>query len=84
MNKRDFINKIKEVTGFSDEKATLVNDVLENHFIIGRHGKEQIINELIERLSVSREEADKIYNTCMEVITTGIKDKIIHPFKTND
>ncbi len=84
MNKKDVINKIKELTGFDDEKANTINDILENNLIVGKHGKEKITSELMERLSIREEEADKIYNTCMSIITSGVKDKILNPFKSQN
>ena len=55
---------------------------MESHFIIGKKGKEQIINDFKENLSLSDEEADTLYNTCMDIIGNEVKDKLKHPFKS--
>ena len=47
---------------------------MESHFIIGKKGKEQIINDFKENLSLSDEEADTLYNTCMDIIGNEVKD----------
>ena len=84
MNKKEFIKKLRELTNFDEEKCFKINDILENHMIIGKKGKEQIINDLISKLSLSVDEANSIYNICMSILGKGIKDKITHPFKDLD
>ena len=84
MNKKEFINKLIEVTKLDEEKCIKINEILENHMIIGQKGKEQIIEELKNKISLDDEKANNIYNTCMDIVGKGIKDKLIHPFKDLD
>ena len=84
MNKTDFIDELSKVSGYDREKCVLVNDILESHFIVGQKNKEKIINDFVEKLSFSEEEADKMYNTVMDVFAKGVKDKILHPFAKKD
>lgn len=43
MNKKEVIKKLGEVTNLSEEKCIIINDILEEHFIIGKNNKEKII-----------------------------------------
>ena len=84
MNKRDMIEKIKEKTGLNDEQCNKINDVLDNHFIIGKNNKEKIVSDIAQKLNIDEEKADDIYNKVMSIIGSGIKDKLKNPFKSND
>lgn len=84
MNKEKFINKLENVTGLDNNKCIIINNILENHFIIGKNNKERIINDIIEQLQMTNEEAEKIYESAMSLIGNGIKDKLKHPFKSQD
>lgn len=84
MNKKEFINKLMEVTGLTEEKCHEINEVIEKYFIIGKNNKEKILNDLKEKLNYTEKEADQLYNKVMDIITKEIKEKIINPFKSND
>ena len=81
MNKAKFIEKLKEKLTIEEKDAIVINDILENNNIIGKNNKQKIINELMEKLEKNETEANKIYETSMQIITTAIKNKIKHPFK---
>lgn len=72
MNKTDFIKKLQEKTDYSEQKCILINDILENHFIIGRNNKEKIKKDFVEKLDITEEEADDLYNVCAEILVKGI------------
>lgn len=84
MNKTQFINVLEEKTKLSNEKCIIVNDVLENHFLIGKRNKEKIINDLIKNLSLDYSEAENIYNIAINIISSQIKNKMKNPFKSQD
>lgn len=84
MNKIGFINKLKEKTNYDEEKCIIINSVLEENFIIGNKNKVKITTQLEEKLNVTSEEAEKIYNIAMEIIGSAIKESIKHPFKSKD
>ena len=84
MNKSDFIGILQEKVNLDEEKCKIINDVLNGHFIVGRKGKEEIITDLINRLNIDNNEADRIYNISMEIIGGEIKNKLKHPFKSID
>lgn len=64
--------KLKELTNKSDEEVTIIDDILNNHFIIGKNNKEKIVEDFKERLNLNDEEADNLYNQCSEIIVKGI------------
>lgn len=80
MNKKEVIKKLGEVTNLSEEKCVIINDILEEHFIIGKNNKEKIISDISEKLETTREESENIYELAMSIIGSGIKDKLKHPF----
>jgi nucleoid DNA-binding protein len=83
MNKSEFIKKLSERLNYSIEDCTRINSILEDNFIISRKSKDKIIACLINEFNISEEEADKIYNISVEIISTSIKNKILHPFKSS-
>ena len=84
MNKEKFVEKLSKELNYSFEQCTLINDILESNFIISRKSKDAIINELISQLGVDCNEADNIYNVSVSIITSEIKEKLKHPFKSQD
>ena len=42
MNKKEVIKKLGEVTNLSEEKCIIINDILEEHFIIGSGIKDKL------------------------------------------
>lgn len=84
MNKTGFIKELSEKLGYDEEKCTLINSVIEDYFIIGKSNKEKVLADLIEKVGVSNEDANKIYDVAMGIIAKEVKDKILHPFKKKD
>lgn len=83
MNKSKFIKRLKEETDYSEDRCVLVNDILENNFIIGRKNKQKIINNLILK-NFTEDEAENIYDISINIIMSEIKNKIKHPFKSKN
>lgn len=84
MNKENFIKKLSEKTGLSEEKCTVINSVIEDTFLIGKKSKEKMIEGFKEKLNLKEEETEKIYEEAMSLITTSMKDKLKHPFKSRE
>ena len=42
--------KLKELTNRSDEEIVIIDEILNNHFVIGKNNKEKIIIDLKEKL----------------------------------
>ena len=80
VNKTKFINELEKETQLSTEECLIINDVLENNFIIGKKNKNKIITILIEKLNINYEESENIYNISMKIILNSIKRKLKHPF----
>ena len=43
INKYEFINTIQNKTKLSKEKCLIINDILENNFLLGNKNKQNII-----------------------------------------
>ena len=84
MNKTQFIKKIKEILNVDENTATIINSILESNNIFGRKNKDKIINEMMDALKIDLEKAESIYEKVMDLITSAIKNKIKHPFKSID
>lgn len=84
MNKKKFIEELESVTGLDKDKCVIVNDILESNFIVGKKNKEKIVSDLMEKLDLTTSEAEILYDSAMSIIGNGIKDKLKHPFKSND
>lgn len=84
INKKSFINQLQDNTNLSYEECLIVNNILENNFIFNKKKKEKVINELILQLNINDERANEIYNEIMQFISSKIKEKIKHPFKSYD
>lgn len=84
MNEEKFMKELENVTGLDTNQCTILNSILENHFLLGKNHKEKIINDVMLQLQMTKEEAEEIYEKAMSVIGTGIKDKLKHPFKSQE
>jgi len=84
INKKSFINELQDNTNLSYEECLIVNDILENNFIFNKKKKDKVINELILKLNISNDRANEIYDVIMQFISSKIKEKIKHPFKSYD
>ena len=84
INKKSFINQLQDNTNLSYDECLIVNDILENNFIFNKKKKDKVINELILKLNISNDRANEIYDVIMQFISSKIKEKIKHPFKSYD
>ncbi len=74
INREKVIILLREKRKESREYYSTICDILENHSIIGRKNKEKMIHDFIENLSISYEEANHLYNDCMDIL---IKERMI-------
>ncbi len=84
MNKKEFVNALAKELSLKEDKCYLISEILENNFFISKKSKDNIINELIEKLEINSEEANNIYNVAIKIINDEIKNKLKHPFKSKD
>ena len=71
----DIKEKLKKITNRSDEEIVIIDEILNNHFVIGKNNKKKIIVDLKEKLKITDDEADNLYNQCSEIIIKGIFKK---------
>ena len=69
---KDIKEKLKVLTNRSDEEVAIIDEVLNSHFVVGKNNKEKIIADFKEKLKITDEEADNLYNQCSEIIVKGI------------
>ena len=84
MNKSEYIKELSKQTGYDEEKCILINNIIENHFIFVRKNKEKIIKDLKDKASLTEDDAENIYDISIKIINEGIKNKLKHPFKSQD
>lgn len=84
MNKKKFIQTLKEKLNVDIAQAKIINNIIESDNIFGKKNKDKIIKDFMEQLNIENKKANEIYETSMNIITNAIKDKIKHPFKSQD
>lgn len=84
MNKNEFIKELSKQTGYDEEKCILINNVIENYFIFGKKNKDKIIKDLQIKASLNEDDSENVYDICMKIITKEIKNKLKHPFRSQD
>ena len=84
MNKSEFIKELSKQIGYNEERCKKINDIIEDTFLIGKKNKEKMIASFIEKLGIDENEANQIYESAMQIIGNGVKDKLKHPFKSQD
>lgn len=82
LNKREFISELAHELSYPEEKCMLINEILESNFFISKKNKDKIIEALIQKLDIHKEEAINIYNTAIMIIKKEVKNKLKHPFKS--
>ena len=84
MNKTMFLKELQEKTNLSEKDTLVVSSILDDYFVFGKKNKEKIVNAIKEKLNIDNCQADEIYNIAMNIISSNIKDKLKHPFKSQD
>ena len=84
MNKSGFIEEIAKQTNRDMKECIIIADCFDNHFFIGKKNKEKTVIELEEKLEISNEDANQVYEIVSKIIATAIKDRLKHPFGSND
>lgn len=84
MNKSEFIKELSKQTGYDENKCNVINNIVEDTFIIGKKNKDKMIEKFEKQIELDENEADKLYETIMSIISSEIKNKLKHPFKSKD
>lgn len=69
MNKKGFIKELSKQTGYDEEKCSLINSIIENHFIFGKNGKNKIIQDLQNKVNLSEDDAENTYDILIKILT---------------
>lgn len=84
MNKKEFVNTLQKELNYDEDKCIIINDILENTFLLGKKNKDTMISEFISKFDISSDEAEKIYETAMSILSKELKKSILHPFRSKD
>ena len=84
MKKTGFVKELSKQTGYDEQKCILINNVIENYFIFGKKNKDKIIKDLQVKANLNEDDAENVYDISMKIITGEIKNKIKHPFKSQN
>lgn len=84
MNKSEFIEKLENELSYSKEKCTIINEILEDNFLLAKKSKDIILSSLMSRLNISSDEALNIIDVASNIINKEIINKLKHPFKSKD
>lgn len=84
MNKTAFIKELEKATGCTSEECAVVNEIMESHFVLSSKKKNEVIIDIMNRLSFSEEKAAEAYEKAMQLIMGTAKDKLKHPFRSQD
>ena len=84
MNKSEFIKELSKQTSYNEERCNTINNIVEDTFIIGKKNKEKIIEKFEKQIILDENESNKLYEIVMRIIGTEIKNKLKHPFKSQD
>ena len=77
MNKTIFIKELSKQTGYDEEKCTLINNIIENYFILGRKNKEKIIKDLQIKANLNEDDSENVYDISIKIITGEITQRAI-------
>lgn len=84
INKKELSCLLQEKTDLTEEKCLTVLNIFDQYFIFDSKNKETIVNEISSQLNLQKDESTKIYETAIEIIKSTIKEKLHHPFKSQD
>lgn len=84
MNRGEFINELENRIRLSREKCSLVCDVFERYVFWKEKNREKIIDDLMTEIDISKDEASDIYEKVLGIIGDGVKNSILHPFRSKD
>ena len=84
MNNAKFNEILTEQTNYTNEQISIIDEIIGEHFIVGRKNKDLMIKDFVEKLNIDEIEANTLYNTCMGIIMNSLKEKIKHPFKKDE
>lgn len=84
MNKNVFIKELSKQTGYDEVKCITINSIIENYFIFNKKNREKIIRDLQVKVNLNEDDSENVYDIVMKIIKKELKNKLKHPFKSQD
>jgi len=78
MNKKKFIETLKDSTSYTEKECSLINEILERHFFPTK--KDEVLKEWMKELNIEKDEAEKLWQIVSSILKSEIKNKLKHPF----
>ena len=78
MNKKEFIETLKENTSYTERECSLINEIIESHFFPTK--KDEVMKEWMKELNIEKGEAEKLWQIVSSILKNEIKNKLKHPF----
>ena len=75
------MSKLSERTELDVQKCEIINNIVEDNFLVGNKNKVKIIERFVKKINLSTYEANNIYNEAMSIISSGIYEKLKYLFK---
>ena len=79
MNKEKFVKELMNKTNYSEEQCEEINEIVENNLFTLKNKKSKIINDFIN-MGFSIDESNNLYNTCIYILESSLKNKLKNPF----
>lgn len=71
-NKEKILSALQNNTRYNDKECHIILEVLEHHSIIGQNNKKKMQNEWMEKLNISYDQAEELYELCAEKILKNL------------
>ncbi|MBR1376371.1 MAG: hypothetical protein IJ565_00950 [Bacilli bacterium] len=84
MDKERFIMMLGERLNLTREESVLVSDALDDNFFLSKSNKEATVKSIMNNIKVDEDKASDIYETCVSIVKEEIKNKLKHPFRSQD
>ena len=84
MNKSSFIKELSKKTRYDEKTCILINEIIEKYFIFNIKNKEKLIQDLKNNVNLNEDDAENIYDISIKIIKQEIKNKLKHPFRSQD
>lgn len=84
MNKAGFIKELQSRTDFTEEQCTVINSVLEDHFIFHKKNKPIVVADIAEKLSIDETQSDEVYEISMSIIRAEKKKTLRRPLGSRE
>jgi nucleoid DNA-binding protein len=84
MNKSSFIKELSKKTRYDEKTCILINEIIEKYFIFNKKNKEKLIQDLKNNVNLNEDDAENIYDISIKIIKQEIKNKLKHPFRSQD